>query len=195
MVSYFEQIKMRNMGNLRAPQLVTPLVAVLSGHMSFFEAAIEPLEGLLGPIEFESPLYPFNVTEYYVPTMGSGVQRKFFSFANLADPGGLVDWKLAANRIEVNLKDAAQVTPGTLPPRPINLDPGYVTGAKLVLASTKDFAHRLYLRDGIYAEMTLSYRTGGWVGHQFTFPDFKSGIYNDFLSQVRERHLQKLRNS
>ena len=68
---------------------------------------------------------------------------------------------------------------------------GYLTGAKLVLASTKDFAHRLYLRDGIFAEITLSFRGDAWASHHFTFPDFKSGIYDAFLKQARDQHLEK----
>ncbi len=78
--------------------------------------------------------------------------------------------------------------------RPINLDPGYISGAKLVLASTKDFAHRIYMRDGIFAEITMGFRGDSWVSHHFTFPDFKSGMYDDFLKKARDWHLRKIRN-
>jgi hypothetical protein len=179
------------MGEPHIPQSVTPIVAMLSGKPSHFQAAKSPLEELLGPVELESPLFPFDKTEYYTGEMGSGLLRQFFSFRILADPSLLVAWKLATNAIEVALQKAL-VEPGS-PPRPVNLDVGYLTGAKFVLASTKDFAHRLYLREGIYAEITLGFRRDGWVGHAFTFPDFKSGIYDDFLKKVRDWHLRKVK--
>src|SRR5688572_1529890 len=154
MVSKLAQIKMRNMGEARIPQFVTPIVAMLAGNDAHFQTAKAPLEQLLGPVELESEHYPFDKTAYYNDSMGPSIQRKFYSFANLADPGRLVDWKLATNAIEANLRQVihAAAAPGEpRSERPINLDVGYVTGAKLVLASTKDFAHRLYLRDGIFA--------------------------------------------
>lgn len=179
------------MGQTRTPRFVTPLVAMLAGSPGHFQAARKPLEALLGPVELESPLYPFEKTSYYTPSMGSGLLRQFFSFENLLDPAGLVDWKLATNALEESLKPALQT--GGLPERPINLDVGYVTGAKLVLASTKDFAHRLYLRDGIFAEITMGFRGDSWISHDFTFPDFKSGAYDSFLNRVRDRHLRKIK--
>ena len=166
---------------------------MLSGDTAHFQAARPALEALLGPIALESPCYPFDKTEYYTPTMGAALQRQFFVFQELADPGALADWKLATNGIEEKLTPV--LAPSGTPARPINLDPGYLTASKLVLASTKNFAHRLYLRDGIFAEITMNFRGDKWLSHQFTFPDFKSGIYDAFLSQARDRHLRKIRNA
>ncbi|MBR0096320.1 MAG: DUF4416 family protein, partial [Synergistaceae bacterium] len=73
----------------------------------------------------------------------------------------------------------------------INLDPGYIDGARLVLASTKDHAHRIWLHDGIYAEITMRYRFNSWASFDYTFPDFKSGVYDEFLSSVRNLWLQE----
>jgi len=196
MVRDGNQIKMPNMGELRTPPLVTPLVAMIAGDAAFFEAARVPLEQMLGPVELQSELYPFNKTAYYAPSMGENLFRQFFSFKTLADASPLPDWKLAANEIEANLRE--QFLAGGrqhLPERPINLDPGYITGAKLVLASTKDFAHRLYLRDGIFAEITMGFRGDSWVSHDFTFPDFKSGQYDNFLKKARDWHLRKVKNA
>lgn len=182
---------MRNMGQTRAPRFVSPIVAMLAGNPAHFEAARKPLETLLGPVELESEIYPFEKTGYYTPSMGPGLLRRFFVFENLLDPAGLVDWKLATNALEETLKPALRQ--GGVPERPINLDAGYLTGAKLVLASTKDFAHRLYLRDGIFAEITMGFRGDSWAGRDFTFPDYKSGIYNAFLNRARDRHLRKIK--
>lgn len=176
----------------RAPR-VTPLVAMLAGEAGHFEVARPALEKLLGPVELVSELFEFNPTEYYTESMGVGLKRCFFAFQNFADPAGLAEWKLAANALEEELKP--RLAPSGVPARPINIDPGYVTGAKLVLASTKDFAHRIYLRDGIFAEITMAFRAGKWLPHQFTFPDFRSGVYDGFLKRVRDGHLHKSRTS
>ena len=179
------------MGEPKTFQRVTPVVAMLSADPAHFEAARGPLEELLGPVELCSELFAFNPTEYYTPSMGANLKRCFFAFHNFADPANLAVWKIATNALEERLK--AVLAPGGVPERPINIDPGYVTGAKFLLASTKDFAHRIYLRDGIFAEITLSFRAGRWLSHPFTFPDFKSGIYDAFLKRVRDNHLHKSR--
>ena len=181
------------MGEPILRQRVTPFVTMLAAEPAFFEAAEASLEKLFGPIELRSPLYPFHMTEYYSETMGENLKRCFFSFHNFADPSALPDWKLASNALEERL--APILSPSGTPARPINIDPGYVTGAKLVLGTTKDFAHRIYMRDGIFAEITMSFRRGVWLSHQFTFPDFKSGTYNAFLRRMRDNHLHKSRTT
>jgi hypothetical protein len=179
------------MGDLRPTPLVTPLVAMLAASKEHFAAARPALEEVLGPVEVESSVYPFDKTNYYAATMGSPLVRGFYAFERLADPAGLADWKLASNAIEATLR--LKIAPGGIPERPINLDPGYIAGSKLVLASTKPFAHRLYLRDGIYGEITMNFRGSDWIGHQFTFPDFRNGTYDAFFKRVRDRHLKKVK--
>src|ERR1039458_6282751 len=122
------------MGATHIPVQVTPLVAMLAGKAEYFQAAKAPLEALFGPVEIESELYSFAKTEYYTPTMGPGLLRRFFMFEKLADPAGFAAWELATNSLELELAKELAVPGG--PPRPINLDPGYLTGAKLLLAST-----------------------------------------------------------
>ena len=75
-------------------------------------------------------------------------------------------------------------------PRPLNLDPGYITAAKLVLASTKDHAHRIYLQDGIYAEVTLAYRHRAWQPLEWTYPDYRRADFQEFFTRCREFLLQ-----
>ncbi|MCP4534749.1 MAG: DUF4416 family protein, partial [Delftia sp.] len=75
---------------------------------------------------------------------------------------------------------------GSGPDRPINLDVGYVEPSKLVLASMKNFSHRIYLRDGVYAEVTLMFRKGLWEPLGWTFPDYRSGRYDAFLTAARD---------
>ena len=121
--------------------------------------------------------------------MGETILRQLWSFDALADPAGLADWKLRSQRIEGKL--AARPGEGR-PPRPVNLDPGYVTLNKLVLASTKDREQRIYLSSGIYAEITLMRRRGKWEPFPHTFPDYAAGTYNGFLEKVRRKYKEQL---
>ena len=135
-----------------------------------------------GPIAAESPRFNFAETHYYDATMGPGLKKVFWVFPPPLDPAELVEIKLETNRWEQEYAAAA----GHAEPRPLNLDPGYLTLAKLVLASTKDFAHRIYLSRGIYAEVTLQYRHHRWEHHQYTFADYRRADYQQFFSDCRE---------
>lgn len=179
------------MGDIQKAPRVTPLVAMLSSNPAHFEAARVQLEKLLGPVELVSPIFSFQPTMYYAQSMGTDLKRCFFAFERFADPGEMATWKIAANQLEAELK--AALAPDGVPNRPVNIDPGYVTGSKLLLASTKDYPHRIYLRDGIYAEITITFRSGKWISHKMTFPDFESGIYDSFLTLVRDGHVRKSR--
>lgn len=175
------------MGSLRRIEPVSPFVALLYGSESHYRPLRDRLTRFFGPLQLESPVYPFTYTEYYNASMGRDLKRRFLVFKRPGSPDTLADWKRATNDMEEELAAALRGTH----PRPVNIDPGYVTGAKLVLASTKDFAHRIYLRDGIFAEVTLYFQNGDWRSHAFTFPDFRSGDYNTFLNRAREGHLEK----
>ena len=145
--------------------------------------------GQWGPVALESPAFEFGETDYYDATMGCGLRKVFWTFERLVDPGSVVDRKLQTNRWE---QDYAAM--GSHPePRPLNLDPGYLTLGKLVLASTKDFAHRVYLSKGIYAEVTLQYRHGAWHHHEWTFADYRRPDYQEFFSQARNVLHRRLR--
>jgi len=135
-----------------------------------------------GPVALESPSFAFDETDYYQPTMGPGLRKVFFTFARPFDPGNLAEVKLQTNQWEQLYARQS----GHPEPRPLNLDPGYVTLGKLVLASTKDHAHRIYLARGIYAEVTLCYKHGRWEPHPWTFADYRRGDYQEFFSECRE---------
>lgn len=151
--------------------------------------AADRLARHFGPVELAGETMDFDFTRYYEPQMGARLRRRFLAFAGLFAPDRLAEVKHRTNALETEL--AAEWTAG--PPRPINLDPGYVEPGKLVLASMKNFAHRVYLRDGVYAEVTLLYRRGCWTPMEWTFPDYASGRYDAFLSAARERLLVERR--
>jgi hypothetical protein len=140
-----------------------------------------------GPLDLQSQVYPFDMTSYYEKQAVTNILRQFVTKAELIDPGRLAGIKHATNALEEQL--AKQLA--TDLPRPINLDPGYIEPSKLVLASTKNFSHRIYIGQDMYAEVTLSFHRGRWQGYPFTFPDFKSGRYDDFLNEARHRLVQQ----
>jgi hypothetical protein len=177
------------MGQPTTPSPVLPLLAAFSRHPEALAWARRRACEAWGPIEAESPAFAFQETSYYDATMGSDLHKVFFAFARLGDPAALVETKLTTNGWEEEYAAAA----GHPEPRPLNLDPGYLTLGKLVLASTKDFVHRMYLARGIYAEVTLYYRQGRWEHHQWTFADYRRSDYQVFFSQVRESLHRKLR--
>ncbi len=146
-----------------------------SGSAEWLHWAKEKLVETWGPVERESGAFPFDWTDYY-HEIAPDLSRVFWSFAGLCGASELRLWKRQA--IGVEGASGAQ--------RRVNIDPGYVDGARLVLASTKDHAHRIWLGEGIFAELTLCYRKKGWQSFYYTFPDFKSDRYHPFLSQVRE---------
>lgn len=174
------------MGQIHPVSPVTPVLGVLYSAESVLEDALIWVEHVLGEIELSSEAWAFSDTDYYTAEMGDGLKRRFYGFGVLADPSFLPEWKLATNRIENEC--AAKWGEH----RPINLDPGYVDGSKLVLASTKNLAHRIYLGQGICAEVTMSFRRGEWIKRDYTFADFKSGRYDAFFNRVREAHTARL---
>ncbi|MDR1943487.1 MAG: DUF4416 family protein [Synergistaceae bacterium] len=151
------------------------------------EAWVEGRLGeIFGPIERRSGEFAFDYTDYY-KNISPELTRCFFSFSGLRGAQGLADWKRDAICLEA---ESALGESG----RRVNIDPGYLDGAKLALASTKDNAHRIYLRDGIFAETTMCRRKNGWERFSFTFPDFRSGVYDAFLDLVRLDWRRDLRN-
>jgi len=179
------------MGTPHAHPPTLLLMAAFSRHAEALEWARRRAESRFGPIALASPAFDFDQTHYYDAEMGPGLKKCFWAFANPFDPGQLAEIKLETNRWEDEYAERGEHPE----PRPLNLDPGYLTLGKLVLASTKDFAHRIYLRDGIYAEVTLFYRRHQWEHHQFTFADYRRADYQAFFSQCRDRLHELLRRS
>lgn len=173
------------MGQARAPQPVKLLVGLLGADEDLLAGARQALAERLGPLDQVSALIPFTYTRYYEAELGAGLWRQFVAVRDLADPGCLAATKHLTNALE-----AATAVGGR---RRVNLDPGYLTPGKLVLATTKDHAHRVYLGDGIYAEVTLAYRGGRFAPWPWTYPDYASGEYSVFLLALRERYMAQLR--
>jgi hypothetical protein len=178
------------MGDIHEPDAVLLLVAVSSRYVAALDWARERIEKGLGPLALVSNAFEFTETDYYTATMGADLKKQFIACERLIDPGELARIKRETNSWEAEYAALARHPE----PRPLNLDPGYITPAKLVLASTKDHAHRLYLTDGIYAEVTLAFRQRQWQPLDWTYPDYRRGDYQEFFTRSRE-HLLARRGS
>ena len=177
------------MGQILTPKPVNLIIGLLTGFPELLSRIAHTLEDRFGAIDIRSSILPFHFTDYYNDEMGAGIQRQFFGFEKLIMPDEIAPLKVQTNDIE-NAIASSKKYPVT---RPANIDPGYINESRLILASTKDFSHRIYLRDGVYAEVTLNYRRGGYESFPWTFPDYQSRDYQDFFLQVRELYVKKLK--
>lgn len=175
--------KLVGMGRPRAPLPVKLVVGLLSADPDLLRRARQLLTRAFGAVDAESELWPFVHTAYYRETMGEPLVRQFVSFAAGISPERIAEIKGLTNAIEATIADEALAIEH---PRPVNLDPGYVDLSKLVLATTKDRSHRVYLSGGIYAEVTLQYSEGAWRSNPWTYPDYASPLYHTFFAHVRE---------
>lgn len=162
------------------------IIGMLSAWTELFDRAAEECAARFGPVRRRSPDIPFTFTSYYERQMGRGILRRFYSFDGLFDPSRLPEAKLWTNELEER-----HAGPAYPVPRPINLDPGCVDAARLVLATTKDNSHRIYLGQGIYAEITLNFLGGKFQPLPWTYPDYRTEPYLEFLTQVREDMVKK----
>ena len=179
------------MADIREPDAVKLIVGMLSAFPGAFAAAEEALTESFGPIDQRSDVTAHEFTDYYRDEKGHSLMRCFVSCELLVDPGELANVKRYTNDLERQIAASGEFS--TI--RPINLDPGYVTPAKLVLASCKDYTHRIYLGGGIYAETTLGYTHGRWEPYAWTYPDYRTAGYQAFLSQVREALMARRQGS
>jgi hypothetical protein len=175
------------MGTAQSPQPVKLIASLLTGDTALLAEVKARLSQILGPIDFESDLLPFDHTDYYAAEFGPDLRRQIVTFEQLVDPGELPAVKRRTNEVEWSLAIEGQ--------RRVNVDPGYVSLGKLVLASTKDHAHRLYLGQGIYGEGTLVYQRGHFRPWPWTYPDYGSDRYCALFDEIRERYKAQLREA
>ncbi len=179
------------MGDITTHRPVLLLVAAFSRYDDALDWGRAQCEAAFGPVALESDRFEHNETTYYEREMGAGLRKTFWAFERLVDPASLVATKLQTNQWEADYARAKQLPE----PRPLNLDPGYLTEAKLVLASTKDRDHRLYLDRGIFAENTLFYRSSAWQSRPWTYPDYQRADYHLFFTRCRDYLRQRYRSS
>ena len=181
------------MWQLKKPEPAKLIIGILATNSDFIDIACDAVAGQFGPIDLQSEIWPFTHTNYYENQTGQHILRKFVTLQSLIKPAQLAAVKHRTNRIErTRAKKAAKMNCQL--PRPINLDPGIIEPSKLILASTKNFSHRIYIGKKMYAEVTLIYDKGKWTTLPYTYPDYKQQCYFDFFSKVRNRLLEQLKS-
>jgi len=180
------------MGKIKLPEKVKLICGIIfnKNFFSMQEYPLEPeikLQELFGKIDLRSKIIKFDFTNYYNNEMGEYLMRYWISFEKLLLPEEIVFIKNKTNEIEIEFSVNNK--------RKINIDPGYISDAQLVLASTKNYSHRIYLNNGIYAEVTLIYKNSKFEILPWTYPDYKIKISHEFFKQVREKYFGDLRDS
>lgn len=175
-------LELKIMGEVKKTSKVKLFIGMIAVNKLVCAEAEEHLIKKFGKIDYRSQVLPFKYTDYYEKEMGRDIIRQFISFKRLIDPAKLSAIKLFTNDLELKISS---------PNRKINLDPGYLTGSKMVLATTKDFSHRIYLQKGIYAEVTLRFRNHTFTPLDYTYPDYATD-YIPIFNQIREIYLNSI---
>lgn len=170
------------MGQIHDHQPVLHIVAIVSRHSDAFTWTIDALTNQFGPVALASDVFDFTETSYYNASMGDDLKKQFVAMERLIAPDTIIESKILTNAMEDDYRDAVDHPEQ----RPVNLDPGYISPAKLVLATTKDRDHRLFLGRGIYAEVTLHYRSKAWCSSRWTYPDYQREDFLAFFTQCRQ---------
>ncbi len=175
------------MGLIRKPQTVKLIIGFIFQDESILTQTERRLKKHFGPIDYESPILPFTQTDYYQKEFGNDLKRKFISFKKLVLPSRIAQIKNLTNRLEERSSQDRK--------RRINIDPGYLDMAKLVLASTKDYKHRIYLDHGIFAEITLYYQKNSFKSWEWTYRDYATEEYIAIFNTIRERYAGQIQPS
>jgi hypothetical protein len=179
------------MGVIRQFTPVKLFIGVLVADSKFIPQVEACLVAAYGSIDHRSEIVPFDFTDYYQQEMGDLIDRIFFSFERLIEADRLPEIKRQTNQLEEELKSLLKA-PRTVK-RPVNLDPGYIEQAKVILASTKNFYHRIYLSGGVFAEVTMHFKNNTYQFFPWTYSDYRSKDYQDFFLRMRQIFRSQLR--
>ena len=182
------------MGDIRT--IIPPAKLIFGILVTSEQVRLECIDRLVaefGRLDHQSRVEPFTFTDYYCDEMGDTIYRQYLSAERLIDMGELPAVKHRTNQLEVEM---AKVDGIGRRRRQANIDPGYVTQSKLVLATTKDYSHRIYVADGIFAEVTLCYRRpDGFQAFPWSYPDYARQEVYSFFNAVRDTYRRQLRDT
>jgi hypothetical protein len=173
------------MGIIRTPKKVKLFCGIISSNEEIKQKYFAMLEEKFGKIDLISGIMPFDFSSYYNPEMGDNLKRFWISFEKLICSQNLAEIKVFTNFIESNFAVNGK--------RRVNIDPGYITPANIVLATTKDYSHRIYLDKGIYGEVAMIYKENGYKKLPWSYPDYLSDVTATFLLTARTYLTRKLR--
>ena len=169
------------MSELQAPKPAKLVIGLFTADTKIFEKLVPDFIFLYGQIDLVSPWMAFNYTRYYEMEMGAPLQRRLCSFQSLIAQQDLAGIKKNTHRIEQSFLHSGR--------RRVNIDPGYMLRERFVLASGKNFSHRICIGDGIYADLTLVYHKGNFQRLAWTYPDYADDDMLTFLEQVRNKYV------
>ncbi|MGE5310593.1 MAG: DUF4416 family protein [Nitrospirota bacterium] len=175
------------MSRPREPKPAKLFVSVISAAPERIARVLVELAERYGPMDFVSAVLPFDYTDYYYAEMGTPLWRRFASFVSLVSQGGLVRIKEETNELEGRMSEGGR--------RSVNIDPGYLLAERLVLATGKNCAHRIYLDRGIYADLTLVFQQKTYRPLPWTYPDYGDERVRGWLGVLRQKYLLQLREA
>ncbi|THB81069.1 MAG: DUF4416 family protein [Desulfobacteraceae bacterium] len=161
------------------------VVSILTSDRMLVKPVLEKIEQISSPVDLISPWMAFDYTNYYQKEMGTPLFRRMAGFSALIHQGDLCRIKLQTNTIENEFLKGGN--------RRVNIDPGYLLPSRFILATGKDFAHRVFIGDNIYADLTLIYQKQGFKTLAWTYPDYASEPVLKFLGQVRSKYVLDLK--
>jgi len=173
------------MANVKRYDKVKLVVSLFSNEKELFSGIMSILKRKFGDIDFESGFLSINKTDYYTNEMGPNLIRKICAFKKLICRDKISDIKVFTNKLEKKFSKENK--------RRINVDPGYISLGKFILATTKNQQQRIYLRKGIFAECALRYKNGGFISWEWTYPDYASKEYRNTLNTIRELYRKQIR--
>ena len=172
------------MSILHSPLPAKLVCSIFSQQEGLINRVADALCGAYGTADFKSPVIPFDGTSYYEQEFGSGLKRIFMSFTELVFQDVLVDIKHATHKLEQEFSKEGK--------RQANIDPGILTAERLVLATGKNFPHRIYLGRGVFANLTFIYRKDSFMPLSWTYPDYALKEVIEFWNNVRKSYLKEL---
>ena len=172
------------MSSLQSPEPVKLIIGMFMAQGEQFHRLAAALADAYGPPDMISPWIPFDQTDYYFEEMGGPLNRRMMAFTELVDPGRLPSVKRFCHELEQTAMAGER--------RCVNIDPGYLCRSRFVLATGKDFTHRIYIGDAVYADLTLVVKDGAFAPLPWTYPDYREPALLQFLERARSKHLSDL---
>jgi len=174
------------MGKAKESKPAKLFMSLIASEEAIFQQGVQDLCLEFGEVDFISERFPFHFTDYYTKELGPNLFRRFITFEHLISMHSLPDIKRTTNRLEEKYSTAN----GN---RRLNIDPGYLCSAHIILATTKGYSHRPYLKEGIYADLTLIYRNKTFQSLEWTYPDYRQGEVIALFNQFRKKYMEELR--
>ncbi|MBF0468078.1 MAG: DUF4416 family protein [Desulfamplus sp.] len=169
----------------KKPDPAKLIISLFMNQKDIFESVLPELEKKFGETDMVSSWFDFDYTDYYYAEMGFPLFRRMVVFKDLIEQSDLAEVKEYTNMLEKSRETNGK--------RSLNIDPGYLLLSRFILATGKDYAHRIYIGRGIYADLTLMYKKGSFRTLEWTYPDYASDDISNFLEKVRAKYAQDLK--